>query len=64
MNTEATAHIQASAGIQSKSASEVRASLLERREIAFLDVREEALHAEAHPLFAANLALSRLELDA
>ncbi len=37
---------------------------MERREIALLDVREEAFHAEGHPLFAANLALSRLELDA
>ncbi|MDR3352524.1 MAG: rhodanese-related sulfurtransferase [Zoogloeaceae bacterium] len=41
----------------------VRAALLERREIALLDVREEAPHAEGHPLFAANLPLSRLELD-
>jgi rhodanese-related sulfurtransferase len=45
-------------------AIDVRAALLERREIALLDVREEALHAEGHPLFAANLPLSRLELDA
>jgi len=45
-------------------ASIVHESLLERREIALLDVREEAFHAEAHPLFAANLSLSRLELDA
>jgi rhodanese-related sulfurtransferase len=28
-----------------------------------LDVREEAHHAEGHPLFAANLSLSRLELE-
>ena len=42
----------------------VRSSLLERREIALLDVREEDPHAQAHPLFAANFPLSRLELDA
>jgi len=46
------------------AAHAVREALLDRREIALLDVREEAFHAEAHPLFAANLALSRLELDA
>ncbi|HEX6611626.1 MAG TPA: rhodanese-like domain-containing protein [Hyphomicrobiaceae bacterium] len=45
-----------------KDYHQVRASLLAREEIAFLDVREEAPHAEGHPLFAANLPLSRLEL--
>lgn len=48
----------------STSAHAVRSALLERREIALLDVREEAAHAEGHPLFAANLPLSRIELDA
>ena len=47
-----------------KSSVEVRSDLLAKREIALLDVREEALHAEGHPLFAANLPLSRLELEA
>lgn len=42
----------------------VRSMLLDRAEIAFLDVREEAPHAEGHPLFAANLALSRIEIEA
>lgn len=42
----------------------VRSRLLRREEIAFLDVREEAPHAEGHPLFAANLPCSRIELDA
>lgn len=46
------------------SPSEVRNALVERREIALLDVREEAVHAEGHPLFAANLSLSRLEIEA
>ena len=44
--------------------AEVRAHLLDRREIALLDVREEDPFAQAHPLWAANLPLSRIELDA
>jgi rhodanese-related sulfurtransferase len=44
--------------------AEVRAALLERREVALLDVREEDPHAQAHPLFAAPLTLSRIELEA
>jgi rhodanese-related sulfurtransferase len=50
--------------LRETTAREVRASLVEQREIALLDAREEAFHAEGHPLFAANLPLSRLELDA
>jgi rhodanese-related sulfurtransferase len=50
-------------GLRVVSSGEVRAALLERREIALLDVREEAFHAQGHPLFAANLPLSRIELD-
>lgn len=42
----------------------VRSRLLNREEIALLDVREEAPHAEGHPLFAANVPLARIELDA
>lgn len=42
----------------------VRQALLDKREIAFLDVREEDPHAQSHPLFAANFPLSRIELDA
>lgn len=42
----------------------VRSRLLNREEIAFLDVREEAPHAQGHPLFAANFPLIRIELDA
>ncbi len=43
---------------------DVHESLLAKREIALLDVREEDPHAQRHPLFAANLALSKLELEA
>lgn len=48
--------------IRTRSYQQVRDALLARREIALLDVREEAPHAEAHPLFAAHLSLSHLEL--
>jgi rhodanese-related sulfurtransferase len=41
----------------------IRHALLTGREIALLDLREEDLYARAHPLFAANLPLSRLELE-
>jgi rhodanese-related sulfurtransferase len=44
--------------------SEVRARLLARDEIALLDVREEDPYAQEHPLWAANMPLSRIELDA
>ena len=46
------------------SVAAVRAHLLARDEIALLDVREEDPFAQAHPLWAANLPLSRIELDA
>jgi len=46
-----------------RSYDEIRHTLLARRELALLDVREEAPHAQRHPLFAANLPLSKLELE-
>ncbi|CAJ0819215.1 rhodanese-related sulfurtransferase [Ralstonia flaminis] len=46
------------------SYADVRAALLARKEIALVDVREEDPYAQAHPLWAANLPLSRLELEA
>jgi rhodanese-related sulfurtransferase len=48
---------------RTRSFEDVRRALLERREIALLDVREEDPHARSHPLFAANLPLSKLELE-
>lgn len=42
----------------------VRSALVDRKEIALLDVREEDPHAQCHPLFAANFPLSRVEADA
>jgi len=48
----------------SLSFAEVRTRLLARQETALLDVREEDPFAQEHPLWAANLPLSRIELDA
>jgi len=45
------------------SVAEVRSSLIERREIALIDVREEAVFAESHPLFAACMPFARLEFE-
>ncbi|WP_039787250.1 rhodanese homology domain-containing protein [Herbaspirillum huttiense] len=54
----------ATASLPVVSYAEVRAALLAREEIALLDVREEAPHAQSHPLFAANFPFSHLELNA
>ena len=43
---------------------EIREQLLQRQEIAILDVREEDPFAQSHPLFAANMPLGRIEVDA
>lgn len=45
------------------SVATIREALLNKHEIVLLDVREEDNHAQGHPLFATNIALSRLELD-
>ena len=42
----------------------VRARLVARDETALLDVREEDPFAQEHPLWAANLPLSRIEIEA
>ena len=44
--------------------AQVREALLQRREIAIVDVREEDPFAQCHPLFAANMPLGRIEADA
>ena len=51
------------AEFRTRAFEDVRRALFERREIALLDVREEDPHARSHPLFAANLPLSKLELE-
>jgi rhodanese-related sulfurtransferase len=44
--------------------SQIRRALLLREDIALLDVRHEAAFATGHPLFAANMAADRIELEA
>jgi rhodanese-related sulfurtransferase len=44
--------------------SKIRSMLLLREEIALLDLRHEAAYATGHPLFAANMAASRIALEA
>ncbi|MEA2887684.1 MAG: hypothetical protein QOD11_2044 [Bradyrhizobium sp.] len=44
--------------------SHIRRALLLREEIALLDLRNEAAYATGHPLFAANMAADRIELEA
>jgi rhodanese-related sulfurtransferase len=46
------------------SPADVRFAWISRAEIALIDLREENPFAKAHPLFAACLPLSRLELEA
>ncbi|MBD8599225.1 rhodanese-related sulfurtransferase [Pseudomonas sp. CFBP 8772] len=46
-----------------RSCADIRRALLAHEEVALVDVREEAPFAEAHPLFAANIPLSKLELE-
>lgn len=43
---------------------DIRNALLARSEIALIDLREEAEFARAHPLFAAQIPLRRLEAEA
>jgi rhodanese-related sulfurtransferase len=48
----------------SVTAAQVRSALLLRDEIALLDLRREAAFATGHPLFAANMAVERIALEA
>jgi predicted metal-dependent enzyme (double-stranded beta helix superfamily)/rhodanese-related sulfurtransferase len=43
---------------------QIREVLLKRQEIALIDVREEDPFAQSHPLFAANMPLGRIEVEA
>ncbi|PMV17860.1 MULTISPECIES: rhodanese-related sulfurtransferase [unclassified Pseudomonas] len=49
--------------LSTRSFARIRQALLDQEEVALIDVREEAPFAESHPLFAANLPLSKLELE-
>ena len=44
--------------------AQVRSALLSRREIALIDVRNEAPFAAGHPLFAAQIPLARISAEA
>ena len=46
------------------TATQVRATLLARQEIALIDVRDEADFARGHPLFAAQIPLARIAVEA
>lgn len=46
-----------------RSFAELRQHLLAKDELALIDVREEAPFALEHPLFAANIPLSKLEIE-
>ena len=56
--------IASAAPLPTTSSEAVRQALRDGSEIALLDVREEDPFAHAHPLFAAQLSVGRLELDA
>ena len=43
--------------------ADIRQALIDRTEIALLDLRPEVPFAEGHPLFAASLPVNRLELE-
>ena len=43
--------------------AQLRAALINKEELALIDVREEAPFASGHPLFAANFPLGKLELE-
>ncbi len=53
----------ANRAITRRGAGAIRQALLDGREMALVDVREEALYAEGHPLFAVNIPLSKLEIE-
>src|ERR1700712_1130344 len=50
--------------IPSVTPSQIRCALLLLDEVALLDLRHEAAFATGHPLFAANMAADRIELEA
>lgn len=46
-----------------RQATDIIAALHQQQEVALVDVRDEALYATGHPLFAVNIPLSKLELE-
>ncbi|MBI6941399.1 rhodanese-related sulfurtransferase [Pseudomonas putida] len=49
--------------VTTRTYHDIRQALLGGEELALIDVREEDPFAQEHPLFAANIALSKLELE-
>ena len=49
--------------VATRSYQDIRQALLAHEELALIDVREEDPFAQEHPLFAANIPLSKLELE-
>lgn len=49
--------------MQSIRYQDIRQKLLDQEEIAIVDLREEHIFAQNHPLFATNISLSRLEIE-
>lgn len=49
--------------LSTRSFHDIRSALLAHEEVALIDLREEDPFAQAHPLFAANIPLSKLELE-
>ncbi|MEG0247238.1 MAG: rhodanese-like domain-containing protein, partial [Pseudomonas sp.] len=49
--------------VATRSFQDIRRALLAHEELALIDVREEDPFAQEHPLFAANIPLSKLELE-
>lgn len=50
--------------LSSVTPADIRGALLLREEIALLDIRHEAGFATGHPLFAANMAVDRIAIEA
>lgn len=50
--------------LSSVTPADIRRALLLREEIALLDLRHEAAFATGHPLFAANMAVDRIAIEA
>lgn len=46
-----------------RQATDILTALRQQQEVALVDVRDEALYATGHPLFAVNIPLSKLELE-
>ncbi len=51
-------------GLELINTASVKQSLIDKKEIALVDVREEDPFAQCHPLFAVNMPMGRIEADA